>query len=141
MTISERHDKQVELRNHIRKFMYDLVNAAPSRESWVPGENINYDTDLCVIVYNKRKGLFGKWNSYELYIEIYDDLTSGLYLRKGRNDHEIQVMTPVDMFSYILNNCTLFTNSKGKMDNLKFPREKPTFPDLSSYKDVKVTLN
>lgn len=133
MTLSERHDKQIELRSMIRKFMYDLVNAAPSRESWVPGENINYDTDICVIVYLKKTGLFRKYN--ELYIEIYDDMSSGVYLRKGRNYHSIKVMNPRDMFNYILDNCNLFTNSKGKRTDLNYPRENPAFPNLESFRE------
>ena len=131
MTLKEIYQNQHKLRDIIRKYMYDLTNAAPSRESWVPGENLE-DDSLCVIVYTKRYG-FLKRKRYELYLEIYENFETGFYFDDGKEPPVISVLKPKDLFEYLDLVKNFFVNAKGDRSNLNFPRETPKVPDLSSF--------
>ena len=132
MTLQYIYQKQRELRDLIRKYMYDSVNAAPSRESWVSGETFD-DGSLCVIVYHKRYG-FLRRRRYELYLEIYENFETGFYFDDGKETPVISVLKPDDLFEYLDLVKKHFVDAKGDMSNLRFPREIPSVPDLKDFK-------
>lgn len=131
LTLQETYKRQRDLRDIIRKYMYDSVNAAPSRENWVSSETFE-DGSLCVIVYHKRYG-FLRRKRFELYLEIYENFETGFYFDDGKETPVISVLKPKDLFEYLDLVKNHFIDAKGDRLNLKFPRENPSVPDLNPF--------